>query len=50
MSESQIELEDQIEGNEFLEVHNLEQYIVVTYDHFVKLEQTLLHVKFDDKN
>ena len=50
VTKSQRELKDQVEGQSWLQVDDLHNYIVATYDQFVKLEQSLLHVKIKEKD
>lgn len=44
--ESQMESKGKLNGDSFLEIEELQQYVSDSYDQFVKLEKTLLNVKF----
>jgi hypothetical protein len=47
VTKSQREVKDQVEEQSWLQVQDLHKYIVATHDQFLKLEQSLLHVKFN---
>ena len=38
-------LKEKIDGESFLEVEDLREYVISTYEQFVKLEKTLLDMK-----
>ena len=50
VKKSQLELTDEIAHNSYLEIQQLQQYVLSTYNQFAKLEQTLLHVKLNEKD
>ena len=50
VTKSQRELKDQVEGQSWLQIDDLHNYIVTTHDQFLKLEQSLLHVKINEKD